>query len=233
MNNIMADRYSRQTQLPEIGVRGQLALGAARVAVIGCGALGSLVAMYLAGAGIGKIIIADFDTVDISNLHRQLFFTENECGKPKVSLLRKRMEALNRQIKVTELQELVRPELLHTIAPLCEVVIDATDNPESKRMVSEVCREIGKPCIIGGVDGWRGQVMTCVPGGTYYNDVFPAEESDGFTPCRLGGVVGPVAGMVASLQATEAIKLITGCSSEGGELFLLDTLTMQSQTIKI
>ena len=185
------NRYARQQQLPEIGAEGQRLLRAARVLVLGCGALGSLAAMYLAGAGVGELVIADFDCVDITNLHRQLFYTEAEAGRSKARLLADRIAALNSEVKVTVVAEFVRPERMSELAAAVDLVVEAADNPDTKTMVSDACQALCRPCVIGGVEGWRGQVLTCLPGSPNYRAVFGAGADAGFTPCSLGGVAGP------------------------------------------
>lgn len=227
------NRYARQIQLPEIGTGGQQLLGAARVLVIGCGALGSPAAMYLAGAGVGELTVADFDTVDITNLHRQIFYTEADAGNPKARLLAVRIAALNSGVRVRAVEEFVRPERMAALASGADVVVEATDNPDSKSMVSDVCLQLGKPCVLGGVDGWRGQVLTCLPGSPYYRDVFGTGTGSGFTPCSLGGIAGPLPGAVASMQALEAIKIITGNTSGRGRLILFDALNGRFTTIDL
>lgn len=227
------NRYSRQQQLPEIGTAGQQLLGAARVLVVGCGALGSPAAMYLAGAGVGSLVIADFDTVDITNLHRQVFYTQADAGKSKSLLLGRSIAALNSEVRVRVIEEFVRSESMAELAAQADVVVEATDNPDSKVMVSDACLRLGKPCVLGGVDGWQGQVLTCLPGTPYYREVFGSDTSSGFTPCRLGGVAGPLPGIVASIQALEVIKIITGNTSGRGRLILLNGLTMHFSTLDL
>lgn len=227
------NRYQRQQQLPEIGAGGQKLLGASRVVIVGCGALGSVVAMYLAGAGVGEIVIADFDTLDVSNLHRQVFYTEADTGKPKVELLADRMRRLNSDITVVPVNEFIRPERLRQLAAQGDVVIEAGDNPDTKYMVSDVCQSLDKPCVIGGVNGWQGQLLTCVSGGKYYRDVFAESACAGFTPCSLAGVVGPLPGTIASLQAIEAIKILTRQPALKPQLLLFDALTMSFSTIAL
>lgn len=227
------NRYARQQQLLEIGAEGQRLLRAARVLVLGCGALGSLSAMYLAGAGVGQLLIADFDTVDITNLHRQLFYAEAEAGRPKARLLADRIRALNSEVRVTALEEFVRPVRMRQLAADVDLVVEAADNPDSKTMVSDACQALGKPCVIGGVEGWRGQVLTCLPATPYYKEVFGSGADAGFTPCSLGGVAGPLPGVVASLQALEAVKIITGNAGKRGRLLLFDALAMRFTTFDL
>lgn len=229
-----ANRYIRQQQLPEIGSAGQQLLNEAKVAVIGCGALGSIAAMYLAGAGVGNIVIADFDTVDLTNLQRQLTYTESDLGKSKAATLRQRIVALNSEIHVTAIDEFIRPDRLRTIASETDLIVEATDNPDSKYMVSDICVSLGKPCVIGGVNGWHGQILTQTPSSPAYRDIFPDSPESGFTPCSIGGVMGPVPGMTGCMQAIEAIKIITGSGRTlAGRLMLIDTLHGSVQTIDL
>lgn len=195
-----------------IGKEGQERLMKGSAMVIGCGALGSLAGMYLAGAGVGRIGIADFDTVDISNLQRQLFFSETESGKKKCLLLAERMRALNSDITVEEHHLFMTPKSGREIMREYDFIIDATDNPASKYMTDMICQELGKPCCIGGVEGFRGQLITILPGDERYRDIFSdLPEDPGLTPCSIAGVLGPSAGVVASLEAMEAIKYLSGC----------------------
>lgn len=220
-------RYSRLASLPEIGPEGVAKLQEARVAVIGCGALGSLCAMYLAASGVGNINISDFDTVDLSNLQRQLFFTEADLGKPKALVLRDRMLALNSGISVNVTQEMVRPANAGDFLAGCDVVVDGSDNPATKLMTDRLAAEYGIPCVIAGVRGFELQVMTCLPGGTRYADIFgDAPACNGFTPCSIAGVLGPTAGIAASLQAAETVKLITGAGNTlSGKLLTINLLS--------
>lgn len=206
------NRYKRQMAVEGIGKEGQERLMRGSVMVIGCGALGSLAAMYLAGSGVGRIGIADFDTVDVSNLQRQLFFSEAESGKKKCSLLAERMRSLNSEITVEEHHLFLTPKVGKEILCDYDFIIDATDNPASKIMTDRLCEEIGKPCCIGGVEGFRGQLLTILPGDERYREIFAdIPEDPGLTPCAIAGVMGPAAGVIASLEAMEAIKYLSGC----------------------
>lgn len=208
-------RYSRLEYLPEIGKTGVEMLNAGRVLIIGCGALGSLCTMYLAASGTGCIAISDFDTIDISNLQRQLFYTESELGKSKCETLAERIRAINSEIEVITLPFLMTREKAHEYFPGYDFVIDGSDNPATKLMTASVCEEMGIPYCIGGVKEYGGQVMTWIPGHTGYTELFgEVGTCNGLTPCSAGGVFGPAAGIVASMQAAEAIKYI----SKAGQL---------------
>lgn len=229
------NRYSRQLQLPEIGAAGQARLQAASVLLIGCGALGSVAAMYLAGAGIGELTIADFDSVEISNLHRQLFYAEAEVGHAKALLLKNRINALNSEVRVRALQEKIEARTLPELMLGSDVVIEATDNAASKYVVADTCKRLGVPCIIGGVDGWQGQLFVQMPASAAYSTIFPpAPLQNEASANKRVGVVGPVPGVIGSLQAAEAIKIILqGGQSLAGRLLVADILHGNFQTIAL
>lgn len=226
-------RYSRNISV--IGAEGQKALADGRVFVVGCGALGGQVAMLLAGAGIGHIGIIDFDTIDISNLQRQLFFTEKECGLPKADVLGNRMHAINSEVEVIVNMGMLTKRNATAILSGYDIVIDATDNPASKLMIQSVCDNLSIPCVIGGVAGWRGQVTTVLPGDSGLEGVFGEISEDvGMTPCAIEGVMGSAAATIASVQAAEAIKYL----SKSGELltkklFYIDLANNISQIIAL
>lgn len=196
--------------LEGIGEEGMEKLRRGKVFIIGCGALGSLCAMYLAGSGIGTIALADFDTIDVSNLQRQLFFAEQELGLGKAEVLCSKINSINSDVKVEIIPEFITPSKAQQIFVDFDFVIDGSDNPATKKMTSTVCENLGIPYCIGGVREYSGQVMSWSPGHSGYSDIFgDIRECSGFTPCSLGGVLGPAAGIVASVQASEAIKHLT------------------------
>jgi adenylyltransferase/sulfurtransferase len=228
-------RYSRNIMLDGIGVEGQQKLLDARVLVVGAGALGSVASLYLAASGVGHIAVADFDTVDISNLQRQLTFTEADLGRPKAQVTAEKLRALNSEVEVEAVNELLRPEAMRRLAPRFDLVIEGSDNPETKYMVTDLCAEIGKPCVLGGVAQYAGQVVSCMPGAATYRDFFaePAA-AGGFTPCAMGGVLGPLPGIIGSVMAAEAVKIITGAGRPlASRLLLVDALTMQFTELRI
>ncbi len=226
-------RYSRQISVEEIGEAGQDRLLSSKVAVIGCGALGSMVAMQLAAAGVGKILIADFDTIDISNLQRQFFFTTEEAGEMKATVLSKRMVGINPQCQVEIVKKLIDRSLAKELFAECDFIVDATDNPVSKVMIEEICNEMGKTCCIAGVSGFHGQVMTINPGGVKFREVFSPVEDMNFMPCSIGGVVGAAAALCASIQASEAVKYLTGAGTTLENCLLtFDLLTNTFQKIE-
>lgn len=203
-------RYSRQIAIDEIGKEGQLKLLASAVLVVGCGALGSMVAMQLAGAGVSKIGIVDYDTVDVSNLQRQFFYKSLEVGLAKVDLLQRAIQDLNPGCEVEKYDALLSSKNATELFCGYDFIVDATDNPASKHLIEDMSVSLDKPCCIAGVTGFRGQVMTIVGKSSRFSDIFPDSEDGDFMPCSIGGVAGPVAAMCASLQAAEVIKYLTG-----------------------
>ena len=207
-------RYSRNILLPEIGKKGQIKMLNSSVLIVGTGALGSVVSMYLAAAGVGHIGLCDFDTIDISNLQRQLSFTEADVSRKKVEVTAEKLRAINSEISIDVYDGMLRKEQAEIIFANYDIIVEGSDNPNTKYMVTDIAAELGKPCVLGGVAQFAGQVMTILPGGTTYRDIFPDAAGDGeFMPCSLGGVLGPVPGIVGSLQATEVIKLITSAGT--------------------
>ena len=207
-------RYLRQIAIHEIGEKGQKKLCGSKVFITGCGALGSMVAMQLAGAGIGEIGIADFDTIDVSNLQRQFFFFNDDIGKSKTDILHQRIIQLNPEIKVNFHKELITKKNAERIFCNYDFIIDATDNPSSKLMIDEICLKLGLPCCIGGVSEFSGQIVTLVNKKLRYSELFQDIEESGLLPCSLGGVMGPAAGVCASIQAMETLKYLTGLNEQ-------------------
>lgn len=210
MEEDLKKRYARQIAIKEIGHEGQRKLCEARIMVVGCGALGSMVAMQLAGAGIGTIGIADFDTIDISNLQRQFFFKTQDTGKLKLNQLANSIKELNPGVEVKLHSGLITERQAESIFKEYDFIVDATDNPESKRMTGDVSNTLGKACCIGGVSRFGGQVMTLLPDYPRLEDYFGSGVSEGFLPCSMDGVIGPAAAICASVQASEVIKYVTG-----------------------
>lgn len=222
-------RYSRLTSIEAFGLDGLSHLRAGKALIIGCGALGSVCAMYLAASGIGKLAIADFDTVDLSNLQRQVFFSEPEIGKPKGQLLKKKLQELNSSIEIELYPFIITEAKAEEIFTEYDFIIDATDNPASKMMVDRVCARLSKPCCIGGVKGFSGQIMSWAPGHLRYSEVFPEVSCEsGLLPCSISGVVGPLPGIIASMQALEAIKHLSG----KGEMLYDKILSIDLFTLK-
>lgn len=228
-------RYSRNIFLPEIGKEGQIKLLNASVLIVGTGALGSVVSMYLAAAGVGRIGLCDFDTIDISNLQRQLSFTEGDVGKKKVEVTADKLRAINSDICVNVYDGMLRKERAKELFDEYDIIVEGSDNPNTKYMVTDIAQTLKKPCVLGGVAQFSGQVMTILPGGTTYRDLFPDAAGDGeFMPCSIGGVLGPVPGIVGSIQATEVIKLITAAGNPlASQILTIDALNMTFRKMNI
>lgn len=225
-------RYARTMAVDGIGEEGQKKLLASSVFVLGSGALGSVAAAYLAGAGVGRITVADFDTVDISNLQRQILYREEDAGIPKAELLAGRLRGINSSIEVTAVGGLIGENAARRLFAAHDFIIDASDNPDTKYMTDRLCAEVGRPYSLAGVLGFRAQIMTCIPGRARYSDLFPVSAGSGYTPCSIGGVVGPLPGIVGSIQALEAIKYFTGAGELlTDRLLVVDTATMSFTTL--
>lgn len=222
-------RYSRTTMLDGMGQKAQQRLLASSVFIVGAGALGSVTAMYLASSGVGRIGVADFDTIDISNLQRQLSYTTSDLGKPKVMVLKERIAAINPDVKVSTIEGMLTPNLIEPMLAGYDFVIEGSDNPATKYMVASACESMGLPYCLGGVAQYQGQVMTHMRGTARYSDIFPeAADEGGYTPCSLGGVLGPLPGIIGSIQACEAIRYITGTGQLLTDALLtVDALTME------
>lgn len=219
-------RYVPQINVKEIGEEGQKKLLSSKVLIIGSGALGSMAAMQLAGAGVGIIGIVDFDTVEISNLHRQLFFETESAGHYKVDELELKIKRLNPDIEVIKFKTLLSLKNSGEFIPQFDFVIDATDNYSSKKLICDCCMKERKPCCVAGVSGFRGQVMTVTDkSSASFHDLFHEEEGGGIMPCSMEGIIGPCAVFAATLQATEAMKFILGIGETlSGRIFVFDLL---------
>lgn len=228
-------RYSRNLMLPEIGRPGQRKLLDAKVLIVGVGALGSITAMYLAASGVGHLTLADYDTIDISNLQRQLSFSTDDCGKFKVDAARDRLLSINPEISVTTINGMLTRQNAGEIIAQHDLVIEGSDNPATKYLISDECRAVGVPCVLGGVTQFSGQVMSWQEGYPTYRDIFPDQAAEGgYTPCSIGGVLGPLPGIVASWQAAEAVKILTGAGTPlYGRMLLIDALTANTTVITL
>lgn len=240
MNNVFERdeylRYSRHFSLPQIGLKGQAKLKAASVLVIGAGGLGSPVSIYLAAAGVGHIGIVEFDTIELSNLQRQVLFTTAEVGQPKLATAQKRLQALNPHIEVTPYDEPLSAANAERIFTGYDLVIDGTDNFPTRYLVNDVCAFQGIPNVYGSIYQFDGQIsLFHAAEGPCYRCIYPEPPPPGLVPsCAEGGVLGVLPGIVGSLQAAEAIKWITGAGeSLLGRLILFDALAMSFKTVKL
>ncbi|MFN8348909.1 MAG: molybdopterin-synthase adenylyltransferase MoeB [Spirosomataceae bacterium] len=229
-------RYSRHLLIPEFGTEGQLRLKTARVLVIGCGGLGSPILLYLAAAGVGTLGIADGDRVEESNLQRQVLYGTESVGKPKVEETAKRLRSLNPYIQVEVHFELLTSENALRILTDYDLVIDGSDNFPTRYLVNDACVLLNKPLVYGAIYRFEGQVAIFnYQNGPNYRDLFPTPPPPELAPnCAEAGVLGVLPGIIGSLQANEAIKLLAGLGEPlTGKLFVMDALTLITRTIRI
>lgn len=205
-------RYSRQIMLPEIDIEGQERLGNARALVVGLGGLGSPVAMYLAAAGIGRLILNDFDTVDPSNLQRQIVHVDASVGVPKTRSAEKTLAALNPLVAVETIGHKLSLQALTELLGRVDIVLDASDNFATRYLVNEASWRAGKPLVSGAAIRWEGQVALFDPSrpeSPCYRCLYP-QGDDGALNCAENGVIAPLVGVVGAMQAMEAVKAIAG-----------------------
>jgi len=230
-------RYSRHILLPQIGVEGQQKLLSGRALVIGAGGLGSPVALYLASAGVGRIVLCDNEEVDLTNLQRQIVHRTESIGVKKVDSARKTLSGINPDVEVVPLAERVGDERLRALAAQADVVIDGSDNFETRHAVNRVCVELRRPLVSGAAVRFDGQVAVFdlrTPHSPCYACLFPEQGESEDVRCAVMGVFAPLTGIVGSIQAAEALKLLSGTGETlDGKLMLLDALTMQVRTIKL
>ena len=227
-------RYARHLALPEVGPEGQLALQEASVLVIGAGGLGSPALLYLAAAGIGRIGLIDDDTVDVTNLQRQILHSTSEVGESKAASAERRISDLNPEVTVEAIEG--RLDATNALEIICryDIIIDGTDNFETRYLIGDACEILGKPWVFGSIHRFEGQVATFnLEGGPNYRDLFPEPPEEGLAPnCAEAGVLGVLPGIVGSIQATEAIKAILGIGdSLNGKLLVIDALSMGFRTL--
>jgi sulfur-carrier protein adenylyltransferase/sulfurtransferase len=234
-------RYARHLALPGFGMEGQQKLKAASVLVVGAGGLGAPVLLYLAAAGVGRIGIVDFDRVDDTNLQRQVLFTQEDVGQLKAEVACRRLQSLNPYIKVeVYTNQLTVKNALETIAPY-QLVIDGTDNFPTRYLINDACVLAGKPLVYGSIYRFEGQVAVfnyLLEDGQRspnYRHLFPSPPPPELVPnCAEGGVLGVLPGIIGSLQANEAIKLLAGIGEPlVGKLLLLDAATLTTRILKI
>ncbi len=235
MNDEQLLRYSRQILLPQFGAEGQQRLLESTVLVVGAGGLGSPAALYLAAAGVGRLVIADFDRVDLSNLQRQILHGTDRIGSPKAESARRTLEALNPDIEIVPVGEAVEGELLEHWVGASDAVVDGSDNFATRFAVNAACVAAGRPLISGAVIRFEGQVSvyTGRPGDPCYRCLYGTggEVED---TCSQNGVLAPVAGIVGSIQATETLKVLTGVGTTlAGRLLIIDALDMRFRTMRL
>lgn len=229
-------RYSRQILLPRIGADGQQTLLDSRVLVIGAGGLGSPVALYLAAAGVGHLVIADDDCVDLSNLQRQILHRHADIGKPKVDSAKQTLDALNPDVDVTTLHTRLQGDALKTEAEKVDLVVDASDNFDTRFAVNRACVETATPLVSGAAVRMEGQVSVFLPNdpeSPCYRCLY-REGDDPEQTCADNGVLSPIVGIVGSLQALEAVKVLLNLGDTlCGRLLVFDGLHNEWRSMKL
>lgn len=234
MNNGM-ERFARQMMLPQIGEDGQRRIMDASVLVVGLGGLGCPVTLYLAGAGVGCMGLADIDTVSESNLHRQLLYTEADLGKPKVEAAACRLKEVSPTTRFALHSAGLNNENALEIISAYDLVIDCCDNHATRYLIDDVCAGLGKPWIYGAISGFDGLVSCFMPDSTArYSDLYPERDELSASGAASGGVIGPTPGVIGSIEAAEALKILTGMEPAlVGKLLTMNLLTMEFQTIEL
>ncbi len=229
-------RYARHILLDELGIEGQERLLAARVLIVGAGGLGSPVALYLAAAGVGRIVLADDDVVELSNLQRQILHTMSGLGRPKAESGRDALAALNPDVRVDARVERLDDARLVELAGQVDLVLDCSDNFATRHAINRACIATARPLVSGAAIRFAGQVSVYDlrdPASPCYHCLFPESDPVSEARCATTGVLGPLLGMVGSVQATEAIKLIAGVGTPlVGRLLSVDALQMQWHTVR-
>jgi adenylyltransferase/sulfurtransferase len=230
-------RYSRHILLPEIGVEGQQKLLSASALVIGAGGLGSPAALYLAAAGVGTLTLVDGDQVDLTNLQRQILHTTESLGKSKVESGREALARINPEVQVVPIQQRLQDEALDALVASSSVVLDCSDNFATRHSVNRACVRHRKPLVSGAAVRFDGQVSVFDlrdETGPCYHCLFPENAELEEVRCAVMGVFAPLTGIIGTVQAAEALKLLAGVGETlNGRLMILDALAMQWRTIKL
>ncbi len=236
MNDEQLLRYSRQIMLPQVDVAGQQQLLDARVLIVGLGGLGSPVALYLAGAGVGHLTLADHDAVDLSNLQRQVVHQSRSVGRPKVESAAEAIAALNPDVRVTKLHERLSAESLPRAMAQVDLVIDGTDNFLVRYAINDACFAVGKPLVSGAAIRMEGQVAVFDPragDSPCYRCLYPHGDDEALN-CSENGVAAPLVGIIGSVQAMEAWKLLTGVGEPlTGWVLHLDAAAMEWHKLRL
>ncbi len=227
-------QWSRQTILPEIGMDGQKKLMNTKIAIVGVGGLGCPVAQSLVTAGIGKLVLIDGDDVELSNLHRQPLHGADDIGKKKVNSAKESLNKINSETTIKIVDDYLDEQNGLDLLKNCDVIIDATDNIETRQLIDRFSKETNVPMVYGGLYRWEGQVAVLnVDGSPGYRELFPDPPSGGDT-CADAGVLGMLPGIIGNIQALEAVKLIVGITPNlVGKLLIYDGKSHRTEIIEI
>jgi adenylyltransferase/sulfurtransferase len=229
-------RYGRQILLPDFGLDGQQRLAQSRVLILGLGGLGSPVALYLAAAGVGTLLLADADRIELSNLHRQILHGQADIGAFKTASAQRRLAALNPNTCLIPVTERLDEARMRALAAEVDLVVDASDNFPTRFAVNRACFAAGVPLVSGAAIRTEGQISAFngQAGGPCYQCLYSPEASDEDTGCTANGILAPVVGIIGSLQACEAVKILTGLGQPlFGRLLLLDARLMQWRELRL
>jgi len=237
MNDNQLLRYSRHILLPEIGYEGQDKLTKSHALIVGAGGLGSPVALYLAASGVGMLTICDFDVVDLTNLQRQIIHTTQSVGINKAVSAQQTLYEINPDVNIKTIQKKSTEQELTDLVAKADVVIDCSDNFATRYALNRLCVQLQKPLVSGAALKFEGQITVYdMRSGTSpcYHCLFPDNGEDTDLRCATNGVFSPLVGMVGTVQAAEALKILMGIGeSLQGRLLLLDALSMEWRTIKL
>ncbi len=235
MNEKQKDRYSRQTRLPSVGLKGQQAFLDARVLIIGLGGLGSPVTLYLAAAGIGHLVLSDFDQVEESNLQRQVIHTQERIGQLKVESAKQGVLAINPECQVTTLAYELDEDELRAQCAAADVIVDCTDNFPSRFSLNRMSIETNTALVSGAAIRLEGQISTFDPSvenSPCYQCLYSDEGLEGVT-CAMEGVMAPVVGIIGTMQAQETLNVLLGRPALVGRLLLLDAASLEWQSMRL
>jgi len=235
MNDEQLLRYSRQIMLPQIDVAGQEQLLNSSALIVGMGGLGSPVAMYLASAGIGHLILADFDNVELTNLQRQILHTTGDIGRSKVDSAYDTLKKINPEITITRFKQKLDDVTLNDLVPQVDIIIDGCDNFETRFAVNRACVKYQKPLVSGAAIRFEGQVAVFPNDGNNpcYHCLYK-EGGEELQTCSENGVLAPVTGLIGSIQAIEAIKVLLDLGETlTGKLLVIDALHMDIRVMKL
>ena len=237
MNDHQLLRYSRHILLPEIGIEGQLKLNNSHVLIVGAGGLGSPASMYLAASGVGTITLCDNDNVDLTNLQRQILHRTSSIGQSKVASALNTLADINPEVNLLALNERIANERLSELVSLADVVVDCSDNFDTRYALNSACLQLRKPLVSGAAIRFAGQISVFdfrVKDAPCYNCLYPEDSEGEDIRCSVMGVFAPLVGIIGSMQASEALKLLmkTG-TTLCGKVMLLDAHSMELRTIKL
>lgn len=235
LNDAELSRYSRQILLSEIDYEGQLTLKNSHAVIFGLGGLGSPASLYLASAGIGKLTLIDFDQVDDSNLQRQIVHRESTINMDKVASAKQTLSELNSMIEIDTINRQLDESEVSALVQTADVVLDCSDNFATRFMLNRVCHQAKTPLVSGAAIRWEGQISTYdfrKEDGPCYQCLYPNDGGQEIT-CSRNGVLSPVVGMVGSMQAIEAVKVLLNHPTLNGKLMIIDAFTMMIRTLNL